>query len=593
MEQNRKILIRRRKLVYSIDKNTLADSIEDWTAYWRANIHRFISDYLGLPYRADFQPILIHFMDSRPNFVFAASRGLAKSTITLLYCIARCILYPNTTIIVVAPLRGQSLEFVQKIREFVKSSPNLEKEIEDDGIKTGKNDCGVHFKNGSRIITKTFSEGARGARGQVLIVDEFAQLKDKTILVNTFQPMLTSPRSPAYRNLTKEQRAKLVEPNRQYYLSSIRSEIEWSWEYLLSFFNSMINGDKSYGVLSLSYHLGVRGGYILKENVVQSFKNSPELFEVLQAEYLAVPIRGDTGSFFKYQDIQKDRDHTSAFVCKTDEEYIELKNKPEKWQFYVPKQQGEIRVLSMDIALMESARNDNTSFWLVRLIPNGSNYYKALVYGESMNGINSVVQAKRAKQLFYEFECDYFAVDTDGAGRGVADILTGDIYDEVRGETYPAWTTALPEDAKTLNRTISPNAVPIMYAMHTTPFSKHSRFVLTRDMLKTATLHLPDTEVSAIEKYTKSNNYYKIDDANLRSRMLQTYTEVNMLTYEATNLETVVSNGYYNLKEKPSRRKDRVMSLCYNLDVVNQLEQKHLADLSTPDFSLCDYIFAV
>src|SRR5574344_150536 len=123
MEQNRKILIRRRKLVYSIDKNTLADSIEDWTAYWRANIHRFISDYLGLPYRADFQPILIHFMDSRPNFVFAASRGLAKSTITLLYCIARCILYPNTTIIVVAPLRGQSLEFVQKIREFVKSSP--------------------------------------------------------------------------------------------------------------------------------------------------------------------------------------------------------------------------------------------------------------------------------------------------------------------------------------------------------------------------------------------------------------------------------------------------------------------------------------
>lgn len=282
-QENRKIVIKRRRANYSVDESTIADSIEEWVAFWRANIHRFISDYLGLPYMADFQPILLHFMDEHPYFVFAASRGLAKSTMTLLYCIARCILYPDTTIIVVAPLRGQSLDFVKKIQSFVKNSPNLKKEIQPDGIKTGKNDCGVYFNNGSEIITKTFSEGSRGKRGQVLIVDEFAQLKDKNILVNTFVPMLTSPRNPAYRNLKKEERAKYVENNRQYYLSSIRSEMDWSWDFLKGYFESMINGDKGYGVLSLSYHLGVKGGYILKDNVTQQFKNSPELFDILKA----------------------------------------------------------------------------------------------------------------------------------------------------------------------------------------------------------------------------------------------------------------------------------------------------------------------
>ena len=592
---NRTITVKRRRATYSVDKNTVAENIEVWVAFWRANIHRFISDYLGLPYLADFQPVLLYFMDSRPYFISAMSRGLAKSTMTLLYCIARAILYPNTTIIVVAPLRGQSTDFVQKIREFAKNSPNLLKEIEGgfDGIKTGKNDCGVQFNNGSRIITKTFSEGSRGARGQVLIVDEFAQLKDKKILVNTFQPMLTSPRKPPYRSLSMEERAKLIEPNRQYYLSSIRSEAEWSWEYLLNYFNNMTDGDLNYGVLSLSYHLGVKGGYILKSNVEQTFNDSKELRELLQAEYNAIPIRGSDASFFKYQDMAKNRDHTSVMVAKTDEEYIEYKDKPEKWKYYIPKQQGEIRVLSMDIALMESARNDNTSFWITRLIPDGEGFHKSVCYAESMNGINALIQERRAKQLFYEMECDYFAIDADGVGRGIADIATSETYDEARGITYPAWTTYDPNDAKTLNRTVSPNAVPVMYTIHTTTILKHSRFVLARDWLATGELHLPDTVNEAITKYNKTSNYYKIEDDGLKARMLQTYAETDLLIYEAINLETVITSGYYNLKERPSKRKDRVMSLCYNLEVCNKVEQDYKQTLNNGSYSLCDYILSV
>lgn len=154
------IKIKRRRT--EATKKTTNSNIEEWVAYWRANPHRFICDYLGLKFREDFQSVLMFMMDRPLYFIFAASRGLAKSTLTLLYCIMRCILYPDTKIIVVAPLKSQSTDFVRKIYDFIKVSKNLEKEIEPDGIRTGQNDTSITFCNGSKIFTKTFTEGSRG-----------------------------------------------------------------------------------------------------------------------------------------------------------------------------------------------------------------------------------------------------------------------------------------------------------------------------------------------------------------------------------------------------------------------------------------------
>lgn len=587
--EKRKILIKRQKTATS--NNTASNNLEEWVAYWRANPHRFICDYLGLKFRDDFQPVLIYMMDRLLYFIFAASRGLGKSTITLLYCIMRCILYPDTKIIVVAPLKGQSTDFVRKIYDFIKVSKNLEKEIEPDGIRTGQNDTSITFCNGSKIFTKTFTEGSRGVRGNILIVDEFALIKDNTILINTFIPMLTSPRSPLYTSLSLQERRKYVEDTRQLYLSSIRYEADWSWGKFLDYLSFAINGDKNYGVLSLPYQLGVRGGYILRSNVEQQFKENPSKAEWLKAEYTAVPIRTDEGSFFKYGAMQKTRELLDVFVAKTDEEYIRYKGKEEKWPFYIPKQEGEIRILSMDIALIESPRNDNTSFWITRLIPNGDRYYKTISYAESLHGLNAIVQGKRAKQIFYEMECDLIAIDISGVGAGVADILMGETYDEIRGVLYPAWTVVNPDDTKMSTRTLSTDAIPCMYAMRTSSFDKHNRFIIMRDMFETNDIHTPVTDLEAIDYYNEHHKYYKIEDSSLKARMLDTFVQMNLLIIEATELETVINNGLYNLKEKPTKRKDRVMSLCYNLDIVKQKEKEYIAAQNQSRSSFLDFVF--
>lgn len=592
MSESRKILLKRKRPISVINNTTLRDSVEEWASYWRANIHRFNTEYLGLRYQAEFQPILIYYMDRQPNFMLACSRGLAKTTLVSIYSVDRCILYPETTIVVAAPAKGQSADFIGKIKMLAKSSPNLIKELENgmDSIKISQNGCSVTFANGSKIITKTFAETARGARCNILIIDEFAMIKDKNILTGTFVPMLTSGRKPLYRDLSMKERAAIQEPTRQLYLSSIRTEVEWSWEYLNTYLNNIISGDTRYGLLCLPYHLGVKGGYIQKDNVEQVFKENPEMFALLKAEYEAIPIRGDTGSFFKFTDMEKVRDHCQTFVAKSDEEYIEYKDKPEKWKFYVEKLPGEIRVLSMDIALIESPKNDNTSFWLTRLIPNGDRYYKVISYAESLHGLNSVIQAKRLKQLFYEFECDLVGIDAAGAGIGTVDICMGEIYDEIRGVTYPAWTTVNPEDLKSTNRVLTPNAVPVMYVIKTSSYDKHCIFVNARDMITSQEIHFPISDYEAIDEFNKKYNYYKIDNPDLKRRMLDPYVQTNMLIFEAINLETVVSNGYYNLKEKPSRRKDRVMSLCYNLDIVKQKEEEYIALQNQRTNSFLDYV---
>ena len=108
------------------------------------------------------------------------------------------------------------------------------------------------------------------------------------------------------------------------------------------------------------------------------------------------------------------RTNSKAFCCMSDEEYIQYKDCREKYPYYQEKLPNEIRLLCMDVAVIESSKNDNTAFFIIRLIPDSGRYTIIVPYADSMHGLNSIAQTKRMKQLFYEFECDYMILDTQG-----------------------------------------------------------------------------------------------------------------------------------------------------------------------------------
>lgn len=139
-------------------------NFEAWICYWRLNIHRFISEYMGLEL-ALFQKILVYLMDAPQenkitSFIFFASRGLGKTFITMVFCVAKCILFPGITIKVASSTIKQAVTFIDKINEIKSGRPNIETEIAE--IKSSKDGGSILFKNDSEIEAIVCSDSSRG-----------------------------------------------------------------------------------------------------------------------------------------------------------------------------------------------------------------------------------------------------------------------------------------------------------------------------------------------------------------------------------------------------------------------------------------------
>lgn len=587
MESN-KILIKRKKKNNITKQEQFMQNLEEWASYWRANPHRFITDYLGLTLY-DFQKVLIYMMFKYPKFIFIASRGLAKSTLSLIFAVAYAILYPHSTIVIVAPTKSQSTRFIKKIYDLKRNKRNLEQEIKKDGIKTSQNESKIMFENGSEIITVPYSENALGQRCNILIVDEFVRT-EREVIIRVFVPFLTSPRTPEYSELTRTEREKIpIEQNRQLYLSSIRGADEWSYKYFETYIDEIEHGNTTYMTVALPYNFGVKNKYISKDTVEQSFKENQESTELLLAEYCCKPERGNENSFYKYNSLSKCRNVYKCMTAMSDEEYITYKKNKRDWPYYVEKLPNEIRLLCMDVALVESKKNDNTAFWIIRLIPDGGKYKKIAPYLETCHGVNSIIQAKRAKQLFYEMDCDYFVLDAQGNGAGVYDICTTETYDEERGEVYPAWVVDTLEDIGMTNRAISNNAIPIIHAVKTSIREKSFMLNQAKDIFTENDIELPVDYNEGLEWLNKEYKYYNIKDENLKVRLLNPYVQTSVFINEAINLERVIVQGYISAKEKSGKRKDRVMSLIYGLNYAKELEGKLN---ESNDYNFLDYIIS-
>ena len=140
-----------------------------------------------------------------------------------------------------------------------------------------------------------------------------------------------------------------------------------------------------------------------------------------------------SNAFYKSADINPCRNIYKPWIPPTDIEYLAEKEKSKK-KYHLKKQGGEIRIIGCDISVMGGAKNDASVFTLMRLIPQGGEYIRHVVYIESLEGGNAADQAKRIKQLFYDFQADYVALDAQGVGMGVYDSLAKVTYDEERDE---------------------------------------------------------------------------------------------------------------------------------------------------------------
>ena len=559
----------------------LMDGIGLWISYFRANPHRFVSEYLQLKPFSWFQKVLLFMMFKNNYFMWWASRGLGKTHLTALYCVVRCILYPGTKICIASGIKAQALQVIsEKVADFRINCPNIALEIDD--FRPNMQDAFVGFANGSWIKVVAANDNARSARANVIVVDEF-RMVNEDIIKTVLRKFLTASRRPGFVDKVlpdgSSPYATYEEANTEIYLSSAWYKSHWSWEKFLAFTDAMLKG-RPYFTCGLPYQLGIKERIIMRDVVVNEMKEADFNEQLFKMEMETIPFGESEKAYFKFDDLSKARQSSIPNIPLNSEQYVTLRDKKYRPDFNKKKRGKEIRVLSMDVALMSSTSrrtNDATVFTMISGVPNGGEYNKTVDYIETSEGMLTQTQALTAKRLFYDLDCDVFVVDAAGVGQSIFDACVEKTFDYERNVEYPAWAP-MTDDEEIRNRCKDPDAVEVMFPIKVTGAyatqMNHDMALYTRSQFIGNKIKLLLTESEASEHLMTMPEYRKLGQDE-QTRVRTPYIQTTLLITEMINLEVEIKSGLVKLTEPSARaRKDRYSSLAYGLYFMKQKEQE-------------------
>lgn len=561
----------------------ILDGVAAYAGYYRCNPHRFAKDFLHLDLRL-FQKILLFMMNLSSTFVFIACRGIGKTYLCAIFCCIRCVLYPGTKVCIASGTRGQSLNVLEKIMTELKpNSPELAYEIDDKETKTNGNDAKIVFKNGSYIKVVTASDSSRGNRAHVLIIDEFRMVK-KDVIDTILKKFLSNPRHPKYMDNPEYKHNKsLKEPLKTMYLSSAYYKDHWSYLKSKDSCKFMLDERRKDFVCGFPYQLALHEGLLSEERVIEDMTEA-DFSEIKWSMEMEALFWGDSdGAFFNFESIAKNRriqypmlpDSLSSKLATNSKIRIQ------------PKQNGEKRILSADIALMSSSKhkNDATAIFINQLIPTkAERYSNNIVYTETSEGEHTEDQALRIRKLYEEYNCDYIVLDCKGVGFGIFDALVRDITDPETGEIYPALSCC--NNPEMAARCTNKGADKVIWAINGSPQFNSQCAVQLREGFKTGKIRLLSTEYDGEEYLSALKGFNSLTSSD-RALFTLPYINTTLLINELINLRHEESSGFVKVYEKSGMRKDRYSSLSYNYWVACQLE-KNIRKRSNENGSIKD-----
>ena len=576
------------------------ERIIDYVTFYRRNIPVFVEHYLKIPLHW-YQIIWLYLLNMYISVVIIAGRASAKSFVIAIFSCAKCILYPNTKVVIASGSKKQaSLIVKEKIqKELMPKSENLRREIET--IKTSTNDIEVVFRNGSSIVVVVGGEGALGYRSTVLIFEEFKRIP-KYIVDKVLKPFQITRPSQFRTNEECEKYGVKYKENDEFleeavniYISSAAPTSHWMGKLLKDTVSSKY-GDNSACMLATDYSIALKHAIKTRAQLIEAKRSTDPI--TWREEYENEMLREGANSYFTYGLLTKNQTNKKAFYPRR---YEDVRNK-HKNPYSIPKQPGEIRILACDMAFIErSNKNDNSCFTCIRALPESMTYTSENIDGkvvEVKNGYRRIVpyieanpgsdvdkQAIRIKQLYYDFEADYCILDTRNGGILTYDRLAKILYDESRDCEYPAWRCMNDKDiAKRVNVA---GAVENVFTINASQKLNNDIAIALRGTLESHMIDLlvnldeaKDILESHIPEYTSTPD---VDVAVFYERpYLETQALINeMMSLEYTRNE---QTGIITLFETGSNTKDRYVSLAYGNYFIGLLEQDLVGDTSEYEF---------
>lgn len=251
-------------------------------------------------------------------------------------------------------------------------------------------------------------------RANLLLLDEF-RLISKDVIDTILRKFLTQQRMPKYDELTKSQRKieYAKEKNKTLYLSSAFLTENWSYTKCQDTLAFMLDDRRRQFVCGLPYQLSIREGLLDKDTVADEMAETDFSELKFQMEYEALFYGSTEDAFFDYNSISKSRKIKYPMLPSK----LSQKLSNAQQLRIQPKANGEIRILSADIALMSSKKHDNdaTSIFINQLMPTKAGRYTSnIVYTEACEGLRTDDQALIIRKLYDEFACDYIVLDSSG-----------------------------------------------------------------------------------------------------------------------------------------------------------------------------------
>lgn len=542
-----------------------------WGAFYRKHPDQFVGDYLHIRLRL-FQRILLVMMFWSTTFVWISARGIGKSFLSAIYSCVRAILYPGTKICIASGTRNQGINVLEKILYEIKpASAELRAEINEKECRINGTEAKIVFWNTSVIKVVTASDSSRGNRANILLLDEF-RLISKNTIDTVLRKFLTLRRMPKYEELTDEERKieYAKEKNLTLYLSSAWWKDHWSYTKCVDTFKAMLDDKRKQFVCAFPYQLSIEEGLLDPEMVADEMLESDFSEVKFSMEMCAEFFGSDDGSFFDFDSISKNRKIKYPWLPDN------LINKlTQVKDVRIPiKQQGEIRILSADIALMSSRKNNNdaTAIFINQMLPTKAGRYTSnIVYADAYEGMRTDDQSLIIRKMFDEYNCDYIVLDCQGVGMGCFDNLARDITDPNTGEIYPALSCCNSEEMA--SRCTVPGAERVIWAIKASAqFNSDAAFLL-REGFRSGRVRLLVNEYDGEANLGEIKGYSSLTPTS-RLKLQMPYIHTTLLIDELIKLQSEEAGGKIKISERSGMRKDRYSSLSYNYYVATQLEIK-------------------
>ena len=549
--------------------------LADWQLFYLNNLDIFTEEFLGIPLKQFQRELLLNCRKYEVMDVIA-SRGLSKSFCIALMANNLALILPNVSILITSMTLNQSNIIIkEKIDEMFTSetstkinSPIL-KQLRKDGFIQFKNDKNtggliVEYGNGSKIFAVNCGDSARGKRSNIVIVDESA-LVPKTIYDEVIEPTLEPYKFKGLELLPK-----------QIFLTSARTKDNWMWRHLRNtvtehYKSSKKVGEYKYGFFAGDAYTAVMNG-IMNPATLKARRKSTDDF-AFQTEYMNIWLGEGKDAIFKYSDFHEAQIWEDAFVPTKPMDYISGKKKD------IKKNPNEIRIMSIDIALVGGRNNDNT---VIKLgVVNVLTGIRRIEYIWSKNGMNSILQVTMIKRLYYDYECEYMVYDTQGVGNAIYDLMTDVTEDpefgktKVNGNPYPAWNInqdkklQLCSDAVLTEKIVKamqegePLMIPFAGVSTSNSDMHYAMWNTMRDKKLILLKNRAEMESILIDTMPK----FSSKTPEERAKLLIPYLETDLLINETIDLIiTRNDKNIISVKEKRIGTKDRYMSMAmFNL----------------------------